>query len=313
MKRVPVTDHVKSTITALRERVGGRRLWPIIDAHPDRPDGLHASTLTHVLSGRAETIDARHLEFLEQLLAAPDSILGLEGDGVPEDHASLCPALLGELKRLREASGIGAYRLAKMIAPDAPELNARILGLWLGGEVKSVAADQLALVLKTWRDAPALIPLTEDIRETLKFELSRCGNTPKTLCHVLGASLPDLKPALISRWMSGAVGTAREDLLHGVLSALQRLPTAPTPAARSKVLDKAERLDWTDERKCALLAECERTKTKPGDLLRLQAETKPANLTGQRISNWLNRPTKTVPKHHYEWLLQAYRQLPDAS
>lgn len=310
--RVPVTDHMKAIITALRGRVGGRRLWPIIERHPDRPDGFHASTITHVLSGRAETIDARHLAFLERLLAAPDIALDLHREGIPQDHASLCPALLGELSRLRQASGIGVYRLAKIISPQAPELNARILGLWLGGEIKSVPADQLALVLKTWRDAPALIPLTDDIRETLKYELSRTGHTPKTLCNVLGASLPNLKSTLISRWMMGAVGTAREDLLTGVLNALQRLPTASTPSARSKMLDKAERLDWTEERRNALITERDRTGTTPGTLLRRFSDSKPANLTGQRISKWLNSSPKTVPKAHYEWLIEAYRRLPDA-
>jgi len=309
-QRSPVTDHIKATITALRERVGGRRLWAIIAERPDKPDGLHAATLTHVLSGRNETIETTHLDFLEGLLSAPDRVLGIEHEGVPEGHATLCPALHGELKRLREASQIGPYRLANMIDPSPPGLNERVIGLWLAGTVDHVPADHLALVMASWRAAPPLAPLNDELRDHLKFELARTGHTPAGLCNVLGHTEIDAR--LLSRWMSGAVGKAREDLLNSALNGLKRLPTQSGAHSRSKSLEKVERLDWTDVRKTALIEERDRTGLSHGTVLTRFADTKPANLTGQRISNWLNRPNKTVPKHHYEWLLQAYRQLPDA-
>lgn len=137
--------------------------------------------------------------------------------------------------------------------------------------------------------------------ELLRSEIARTGAGPQQLMRGLSREKPEgLSSALIRNWAEGRTATAKRHHWDWVLD--RYVAYAPDPSL----------IPLTAEMKSKLDAEIRRTQTVPAKLFRTVGEaTTPSGLKAHSVRNWLIYPQQFVRESDYNWVMNAYRELPD--
>lgn len=153
---------------------------------------------------------------------------------------------------------------------------------------------------KIQRRRKGYVPLSLDIRNTLKAEISRTGVGAVKLLQVADGAPADLTYLTVQAWVDGAAKQAREENLEFALSAWRSLPDT----------------DWvsiTDEIRAELKAEGTRTGKSPSALFRGLRPSEIGGLNASIVKNWIAGGTKTAKRKHLDFVLARWRALPSTT
>lgn len=151
------------------------------------------------------------------------------------------------------------------------------------------------------KDKTDKIALSKAHIELLRSEIARTGAGPQQLMRGLSREKPEgLSSALIRNWAEGRTATAKRHHWDWVLD--RYAAYAPDPSL----------IPLTAEMKSELDAEIRRTQTVPAKLFRTVGEaTTPSGLKAHSVRNWLIYPQQSVRESDYNWVMNAYQELPD--
>lgn len=141
--------------------------------------------------------------------------------------------------------------------------------------------------------------LTEDQKNLLRHHIERTGIGPKSLMEKADDSPEELNSALIYRWLSDAVKTARQDHYDYVITSLKNLPSL------------TERFVILTPSNIALLKKHKDRTGQSAGVLLSRAERVPTGLNANKVSNWLNGVVQKANKAEYEFMLWLWQEAPD--
>ena len=204
--------------------------------------------------------------------------------------------------------------------PDVPKhLSARVVNLWVRGQV--VEADQFAIdyVLEAYRALPNYkdnanarwrptvaerMPLTPDMVSTIRRDMLRTGLTADDVCKLI---TPPLRRSVITNWLSGRLRSVPAQQWRDILDALARVPSAPLLPQRESLKIK-HRLPPISDKDLATLAELRRaTGLTPAKLMK-NATSKPLMLSPEIAAQWLTGRTRSADPTHVAYVIELYRQ-----
>jgi hypothetical protein len=303
---VALTDALRREMLAERARTG---LSPslVLKRFGPAPDGLTPCLVKTWLSGHRRWAHRDHLAFLlESWRAAPDRL-------------TVTPHLRSRLQAEAERIGREAVALLSASGPLPEGLSKGMVQAWLSGATRSALRPHLEFVLDRWAampgreaetgasgrpgpvPAPKAAPMervevTAAIREELQRHRERTGLGPGAFLSFVDKRPPGLGHAAVAGWLSGVTKTARADHLAFVRRAWAEIPP---------------RIEITEDKREALIAERTRTGIAPQALLRTMAKS-PRHLNAGIIASWLSGAAATAFEHHLDGVLEAWRALPDA-
>lgn len=140
-------------------------------------------------------------------------------------YVELNDEILEKLVHLKAETGLGAMKVLSRANDELPEgLNSALINTWLNGKTQRAREDHLEFVLKAYREAIPIIPITDELRTKLNAELERTGYAPTALLNRLLPHPNGLSAALVSRWSSGQTASARGDLWEFIMDGLSAIP-----------------------------------------------------------------------------------------
>lgn len=215
---VTITPQTAQRLHTLREQTGVSYAG-LLAGRNDVPEGLGADTVANWLFGRSRKARKDHLEYVTRLWEALPRYVFVND---PE-------AELEEMRELARETGIGPRPLLRGRRREMPEgLTAAMLSSWLADTPLFARRDHLDYALGLWRQvrdaAQGRVRITNERLSELKEHRARTGIGSTRLLK-LGEAPPDgLTPAMVTQWLRGNAGTARQDHLTYVLTLWRSLP-----------------------------------------------------------------------------------------
>jgi hypothetical protein len=212
------------TLRAYREKTGVGSI-ALLKNQSDCPENLTPRHIQSWLDGRLISVPQEHLKYvLEKWQALPVFEFGQ----ITED---ILDVLQGHWHRTK----VGPNTLLKD-ATDKPEgLQPHIIAAWLDARSRSYRRDHLDYVLKRWSAMPGALDthrvlsgyaeITPAQRERLHALKARTGLGPQALMRGAKDAPHGLGSGKIKGWMSGAIKTAKPELLAYVFARWEAFKT----------------------------------------------------------------------------------------
>ncbi|GAB5512220.1 MAG: hypothetical protein Rhims3KO_36210 [Hyphomicrobiales bacterium] len=233
-RTVTVTPAIRRELKAQRDRSGlGARA--LLYGRTDKPEGLTVNKVQSWLDGRVKQVRQRHLAYVRACwAAAPDA------QYPREERVALTPAIVDELRRLQEESGIGSSALLRGAGDRPPGLAGDTIRRWLAGKVKTANAVYLDYVRHRWANPPPRsyakkkrpskgaprIQLNDARIARLNAEYERTGVGVTALFRISKDVPQGLKVSMVSRWLRGECHQVRTDYYAFILKLWASLPDA---------------------------------------------------------------------------------------
>ncbi|ODS22484.1 hypothetical protein AB835_13955 [Candidatus Endobugula sertula] len=220
-------------------------------------------------------------------------------------HHQITASLKEELNDYKTRCYLGTQSLFNL-CEDIPEgLTFHIVSGWLDGSIQSAHIDHIAFIREAWKDIckkrqeqflslddkPAFFRTIEKYRHLMFLP----GKIFLQANHI-----PDgLSPHIINHWFTKPSGAIRQDYVDWVIEQCQALEQ-----------DDTRVIMLTDDMIQAL--DIERTRSGSGaSKLFNKIDNIPDGITMPTISRWINGHAKTIRKDHYDFILAAWKALPD--
>lgn len=257
------------------------------------------------------------------------------------ENIRLTPAALDALRAEKNRTRVSFAQLLKD-APDIPRgLDAAVIGRWLKGECRSARAAHLGWVMERYRQLPYAAsakalpprshrrePIDDDLRllarrlydlgEPPPFEIALPGLGRAGLYGIASGRTRSIDPARRRMIEKAAARLGLDADTPPILPdlALGEWPETPPdrlPLKRKpKLRAGAAYVEITQARYRKLHEEIRRTRVSPRRLL-ASAPSPPKGLTPTMIGYWLNGTLRSAEKQLFDYVLKAYRTLPDAT
>lgn len=236
-----------------------------------------------------------------------------------ETRIPLTEEMVNVLRKHMDRTGLGSHALLSGRRKEAPKgLRAYTIDNWLSGRVRTVDAEYYEYVAALWeatpdyrapepifrvRRAPRKVGKAADLDymsiDKRTLHLLRYYHELKFIPGALFQLCPDvpvdLKPNIISSWVSGVAKRARREHLDYVLKNCRMIETHP------------ERPVVITEQLWELLSSLrDESGLGPKSLL-AKAESIPDGLNAGLVAGWLSRTTKTARLDHWDFVLGQYR------
>ena len=173
----------------------------------------------------------------------------------------------------------------------------------VGGYLQTAPKAHLHSLQHLWAalpDAPERIPVTPEMVALLQSEYERTGIGPSALLRGTSSERPSgLSSTQIYYWLRGTAKTAKRRYLDYVLDLWASLP------------DQSEKMPVTTELRVAMQAEIKRTGISLPKLIKM-ARKPPNDLNWDTVQRAIYGEAKTLDRRHFDWLMQQWRQCPDA-
>lgn len=214
-----------------------------------------------------------------------------------QKEISITSKMRQELNDEVERTGIGSRNLLQIKgAPkDIPHWQ---ISLWRSGKIKTTLKQKWDQVLAVYKAQPSIteILITDQMRQELNDEVKRIGIGSVNLVQLKGMP-KDIKHATISVWRSGKRKTALKQKWDQVLAVCKAQPSITE-------------IQITDQMCQQLNDEVKRTGVGSKNLLKLKKV--PERLSHTKIDTWRNGSVKSAIKNEWDWVMKAYKSLPDA-
>ena len=336
MKRSKLTAELTETLLALHRQLG-MDAQVILEPPYNPPSGLNAALLKTWLSGRVKTARTEHLEYVLKAWGDLESMAPDHATTGGLARVTLTGKIRATLRAEAKRTGYAGQALVKRIKPRPAGLRHTILANWINGRTKTARRDHLQAVLDTYAalpDAPTLEPktvlrrarsgprlaFTQKRGDALRKERARTGVSAKKLCALSGeaAPPPGLHAGLINNWLSTDPDTVSKDDYEWALRAWKALSDKPKrPASRRSRATlgrppKGGRRVFSKTERAELIAHRDRTGVMPTQLINeLHAHDAPDGVSPGLITRWINNSPHTVRGDHLDWVLNAWKTLPD--
>ncbi len=236
--RLELTGEHVAALEAERRRTGVDVLG-LVRSLEGSPDSPPAPAVYGWLSGTIASARRSHYEVvLARWRGLPDmprpdaSTLGTTRYEIRHGRIVLNEEIVQKLRSLKERTGMGGTALvnqAKRSGLDIPMgFKHTTVTAWLNGSVKAAKPEHLEFAIAVWEsitaEAPERVPITEDIRETLKRERGRTGIMQADLLRGATDAPDGLSAPMISNWINGTGNTARQDHVEWAMERWAGLP-----------------------------------------------------------------------------------------
>lgn len=338
VKRSILTADLIKTMLALQQRLGADA-QAILEPPYSPPEGLNAALIKAWLSGGVKTARAEHVGYVLKswgdLEAMATCLAGKSGI----TRIPLTADIRAKLRAEADRTDYAWKALVKLIEPRPAGLTEKTLGNWVNGHIKTARADHVEAVLAAYAALPDATTLerkqrlpstrsgprlqfTKDHREVLRKERERTGVSAKALCELAGDDAPPagIHAGLINGWINSDPATVSKDDYDWALRAWRALPDKrkpPPPHAPKAATSKPgtnNRRAFSKADLAELIAQRARTGVMPTRLIHdLQSGDMPEGITPGLVTGWINNPPRTVRADQFEWVLNAWKALPDAA
>ena len=296
MSRIPFTDDMHKTIIALRDKsgVGSRAL---INGWDEKPEGLSRNLISTWVGRRVKTVDAGLYRATVTYWESLDSVIPI----TPDMRKALCDE--------KDRTGIGGEALLNYADEDIPSglKNTTIKG-WMRGQSRTANETHYDFVMQLYStltpekiyrrrylEKDGHVELTKEIISTLKALKRDSGISTMRLLKGRKDIPKGLTSAIINRWISGDMKTARKGHFDYVVKAWQEI-------------DK--RLTLTPEMYELFHSEYARTGMTRGRFLRLFT-SKDGELPKGLIDALLSGKRHTMTAQNWEFMIERFKMLPD--
>ena len=302
MSRIPFTDDMHKTILVLQKRTGvGSRA--LVNGWDDKPERITYSLISMWMDRRVKTVDAA---LYEATISHWESL---------RNAVIITPKMHEALLAERDRVGIGAILLFKFTDEDAPKgLSPIMVSRWMKG--KSYLSDiaYYEFVMRAYAaftpeeatrqkegyrrrslEKDTHIELTREIISTLKALKQDSGISTMRLLKGRKDIPKGLTSAMINRWTSGHMKTARKAHFDYVVKLWREI-------------DK--RLSLTPEMYELFHSEYARTGMTRGRFLRLFT-SKNGELPKGLIDALLSGKRHTMSERNWEFMIERFKMLPD--
>jgi len=168
------------------------------------------------------------------------------------------------------------------------------------------------------------IPLTDEMRIELRFEIDRTGVGLSEFFRKADATPASMKPKIAEAWLYGSTKSALEENWRWLIDGYRKLPTAPpictdlpevTPTdpyiRASPVRPKSSFVPITEEMRSRFRSELARTGATLSSLAKICSDDI-EKLTVQKLFRWKSGVTKRAAPVSWQRAMEALSNLPDA-
>lgn len=308
-RRIPFTPDMRTHLEAEFRRTGTGSVTVLAKA-ADCPEGLTPALIQTLLRKNINTILESHWAFLQdRLRGIPDG--SSASKSVAEKYragAAISEDDLTELRRLREATGVGGAVLLNGANDKPAGLTAAIINGWVTGAIRTARPDFVSYVLaryRAWSRSPTIS--ADDIAE-IRDHIRRTGTAPALVLRKAPDVPHGLTSGLVSRWIAGQSDAGSPEHIAYILGRYRAWPDSVSDTPNLET-GSSERLAISAEELAELRSHRERTGIGGANLLRNALDI-PTGLTASMISSWLIEATKSAAPEHLAYVLARYRAWP---
>lgn len=231
--RIPITEEIRNTLIAERDRTGIGPQALLNGKRHVMPKGLYGSTIQGWIRGASKSARKDYLDFaLDEWAKLPDLKPGEKrgGKDYGSTYVEITQDQLVELHKYRELAFLpsAVFKLADEVPPG---LTSSTVSNWLTGSTVTAQPDHLSFVFETCRKLESHPQRPVVMSDAIRKELQDLQETT----GISGAKLlagrqdiPDgLKGSMISAWINGYVRIVQKDRLDYVRECYRQYIEAP--------------------------------------------------------------------------------------